>query len=77
LHLFYFGGIVPDMDTRTAPANPAYQAMIEEGRRRRKEALALKGTGKTDAEIGVLLGVSRERARQMVHKARKEQEAAK
>lgn len=63
------------METETT-ANTAYQAMLEEGKRRRKRALELKNEGKTDAEIGVVLKVSRERARQLVKAARKDEATA-
>lgn len=75
MHLFFLSLIVPAMETETT-ANTAYQAMLEEGKRRRKRALELKNEGKTDAEIGVVLKVSRERARQLVKAARKDEATA-
>lgn len=63
------------MDKKTAGPS-AYQAMLEESRQRRQMALDLKKEGKTNKEIGVELGVSEERARQILAAAQKAATAA-
>ena len=69
------------MNTKTvAPASSptsAYQKMMAEAKARRQLALKLDQEGKTNAEIGAVLGVSGERARQLVIKAIRENEAGK
>lgn len=49
--------------------NEAQAAVVAEAGRRRQEALKMHLAGKSLKEIGEHFGVSRERARQLVHKA--------
>jgi DNA-directed RNA polymerase sigma subunit (sigma70/sigma32) len=56
------------MDTNKR-INAAQQAVNQEARRRRAEALAMQTAGKSLKEIGDHFQVSRERARQMVARA--------
>jgi DNA-directed RNA polymerase specialized sigma24 family protein len=52
--------------------NKGYQQMLAEAPKRRAEALKLHAAGSSLAAIGEALGVSRERARQLVKKAQQE-----
>ena len=62
---------------QTAPImKTAYQAMLEESARRREQAGALRAEGKTFQEIGGALGVSTERARQIVEAFEKQKAKA-
>lgn len=55
-------GVYKDnMDYKTT-----YQRFLDAAEKRREQAKLLKKQGKTNAEIGRLLGVSRQRAQQMV-----------
>lgn len=60
------------MDTKPV-SNKAYQAMLIAAAMRRRRALQLQRQGKTLREIGEKLGVSGERARQMIAAAMKEE----
>ena len=57
--------MVPPMDTPTRP-NTAWQAMMKDAASRRQTALQMRQAGKSLREIGEFFGVTRERARQMV-----------
>ena len=46
--------------------------LVKEARRRRAAALAMKDSGKTFQEVGDALGVSRQRAKALVDRARDE-----
>lgn len=53
--------------------NTAYQAMLDEGKKRRARALEMQvKEGKTLSEIGAELGVSRQRAASMIASAIKD-----
>ena len=51
---------------------PAYAAMLKEASQRRQKALKLQQENKSLKEIGAILGVSRERARQLIAAAIRE-----
>lgn len=53
---------------QTTP-NTAYQKMLEQAPQRRAKALELHQQGRTMEEIGTALGVSRQRASQLVKAA--------
>lgn len=52
--------------------NTAYQKMLEEAAMRRAKALQLHQDGKTMEEIGAALGVTRQRASQLVLAAKQQ-----
>jgi DNA-directed RNA polymerase sigma subunit (sigma70/sigma32) len=58
--------------------NPEYEAMLTAARKRRQTALKMREQSppKTLQEIGDALGVSRERAHQMIKRAIEEREGA-
>ena len=62
------------MNPKTSP-NAAYETMMKEAPARRRRAYKLRQQGKSLKEIGLALGVSRERARQLVAAAIKETKA--
>lgn len=67
------------MDKKVAPAaapTSAYQKMLEEARARRALALAMFRKDQTYEQIGTALGVSHQRAHQLVTKAMAEEKAA-
>lgn len=61
------------MDTKAklSPADEQIQ-VIREAKRRRARALAMRNAGKTLQEVGDALGVTRQRAKALVDKARTE-----
>ena len=59
------------MDTNKA-GNQAYQTMLVESRKRATLAVKMQLAGKSLKEIGEALGVSRERARQLVAKGQRD-----
>lgn len=61
--------MVPTME---AKPNTEYEAMLKKAPGRRKTALHMRQAGKSLKEIGEALGVTRERARQLVAAAIKE-----
>lgn len=61
------GCMVPDMDINEQIAK------LRESKRRRQQALTMRRKGKRLQEIGDALGVTRERARQLVAKALQEE----
>jgi len=66
---FLFLDYIPAMNSNT----PAYQAMLDEGKKRRARALEMQvKEHKSLSEIGAELGVSRQRAAAMITAARKD-----
>lgn len=59
------------MEPKPTP-NTAYESMMKEAPARRRRAYKLRQQGKSLKEIGIALGVTRERARQLVAAAIKE-----
>lgn len=59
-------------DTPAPEVTSVYAKTLADAKERRKKALALRQAGKVFREIGLELGVSTERARQMVEQAEKE-----
>ncbi len=57
--------------SKLSPADEQIRA-IKDAKRRRRRALAMKDAGKTFQEIGNRLGVTRQRAKFLIDKARKE-----
>ena len=53
------------------PLHPskAYLAMLAETEKRRRKALALQNAGKTPKEIAAIIGVTRQRAEQLIKEA--------
>lgn len=53
-----------------------FQARLEAAYRKRHEALRLRETGKTVQEVGDIMGVTKQRASQMILEARAERDGA-
>ena len=54
---------------RPTNPSPAYLAMLAETEKRRRKALALQKEGKTPKEIAAIIGVTRQRAEQLIKEA--------
>jgi len=62
---------------RVASMNPVYQKMLDDAKKRRARALALKREGKTYREVGEIMGITnRQRVWDLVQRAEMEEAAA-
>lgn len=58
------------------PQGPAYHAMLAEAKARRARALEMHEGGKTVEEVGTAMGVTKQRASELIRRARAERALA-